>query len=52
VKRLAVEAAKAFGKIDILINNAGTNAPQPIDVIDDETWDRVVEVKPVVRQWP
>ena len=43
VARLAAEAQKAFGKVDILINNAGTNAPQMIDAITDETWDRVLE---------
>ena len=43
VARLAAEAQKAFGKVDVLINNAGTNAPQPIDAVTDETWDRVLE---------
>lgn len=44
VSRLAREALAAFGRIDILINNAGTNAPQPIDQITDNVWDRVMEV--------
>lgn len=44
VKRLAGEALKKTGKIDILINNAGTNTPQPIDEITDEDWDRVLEI--------
>jgi NAD(P)-dependent dehydrogenase (short-subunit alcohol dehydrogenase family) len=44
VRRLAEEAVKAFGKIDILINNAGMNQPQPIDAIADDVWDRVIEV--------
>lgn len=43
-QRLADAAVQHLGKIDILINNAGTNAPQAIDQIDDETWDRVMEV--------
>jgi NAD(P)-dependent dehydrogenase (short-subunit alcohol dehydrogenase family) len=30
--------------VDILINNAGTNVPQPIDAIRDEDWDRVMEI--------
>jgi NAD(P)-dependent dehydrogenase (short-subunit alcohol dehydrogenase family) len=42
--RLATEALGAFGTVDILVNNAGVNAPQAIDVIDDEVWDRVVEI--------
>jgi NAD(P)-dependent dehydrogenase (short-subunit alcohol dehydrogenase family) len=42
--KLAKDALDAFGRIDILINNAGTNKPQPIDAIDDETWDMVLEL--------
>ena len=41
---LATEALGAFGAVDILVNNAGVNAPQAIDVIDDEVWDRVIEI--------
>ncbi|MDF1823850.1 MAG: 3-oxoacyl-ACP reductase FabG [Verrucomicrobiales bacterium] len=41
---LAARALAEFGTVDILINNAGINTPQPIDEIDDETWDSVVEV--------
>src|SRR5262249_13528223 len=37
-------ALEKLGHVDILINNAGTNAPQAIDVITDETWDRVMEI--------
>ncbi len=42
--RLALAALDAFGRVDILINNAGTNMPQPIDQIRDEDWDRVLEL--------
>ncbi|HKB37335.1 MAG TPA: SDR family oxidoreductase, partial [Gemmataceae bacterium] len=42
--RLARNALDAMGRIDILINNAGTNKPQSIDTIDDETWDMVLEL--------
>ena len=42
--RLASEALAKFGKIDILVNNAGSNVPQPIDGIDDEDWDRIMEL--------
>lgn len=41
---LAAKALKEFGTVDILINNAGINTPEPIDEITDEVWDRVVEV--------
>jgi len=44
VKKLAHYALEKMGKVDILINNAGMNAPQAIDAVTDETWDRVVEV--------
>lgn len=39
--KLAIEK---MGKIDILINNAGTNNPQPIDQLDEELWDRQMEL--------
>ena len=43
-KDLATSAPEKMGKIDILINNAGTNVPQAIDEISDDEWDRVVEL--------
>jgi NAD(P)-dependent dehydrogenase (short-subunit alcohol dehydrogenase family) len=42
--RVAQEARQALGRVDILINNAGTNVPQPIDRIRDEDWDHVLEL--------
>lgn len=42
--RLAKAAIAAFGRVDILINNAGTNRPEAIDAISDETWDEVIEL--------
>jgi NAD(P)-dependent dehydrogenase (short-subunit alcohol dehydrogenase family) len=44
VKQMAADALTKMGKIDILINNAGTNHPQPIDEIGDEVWDRLMEI--------
>jgi NAD(P)-dependent dehydrogenase (short-subunit alcohol dehydrogenase family) len=44
VLRLARTAVEQMGHIDILINNAGTNVPQPIDAITDEAWDQVLEI--------
>lgn len=44
VARLAAEAPAAFGTIDILVNNAGSNQPQPIDALQDEDWDRLLEL--------
>ncbi|MBI1346068.1 SDR family oxidoreductase [bacterium] len=43
-QQLADQALQAFGQIDILINNAGSNTPQSIEDIDDATWDRLVEL--------
>jgi NAD(P)-dependent dehydrogenase (short-subunit alcohol dehydrogenase family) len=42
--RLAKAALEQTGRIDILINNAGTNVPQPIDEITDADWDQVMEI--------
>ena len=42
--KLAKSALDAFGKIDILINNAGSNTPQEIEHATDEAWDRIVEL--------
>jgi NAD(P)-dependent dehydrogenase (short-subunit alcohol dehydrogenase family) len=44
VRRLAQQALDAFGRIDILINNAGSNVPQAIDEIRDEDWDQLMEL--------
>jgi len=44
VRRLGEQALATFGRVDILINNAGTNKPQAIDEITDETWDTVMEI--------
>ena len=42
--RLAERAVAGLGKVDILINNAGTNIPQAIDRVRDEDWDYLVEL--------
>ena len=42
--RLATTALDLMGRVDILINNAGTNKPQAIDAITDDVWDQVVEL--------
>jgi NAD(P)-dependent dehydrogenase (short-subunit alcohol dehydrogenase family) len=44
VVRLAETALKKMGRVDILINNAGTNTPQAADEIKDADWDRVMEI--------
>jgi len=44
VNDLARVTLERFGRVDILINNAGSNTPQPIDQIKDEDWDRLIEL--------
>ncbi len=41
---LAAETISRLGKVDIVVNNAGSNTPQPIDQIVDEDWDRIIEL--------
>lgn len=42
VERAVSEALNSFGRIDILLNNAGTNRPARIVDITDDNWDLVV----------
>lgn len=44
VNQLAKSALGFRNRIDILINNAGTNTPQVVDEITDADWDRVLEI--------
>jgi NAD(P)-dependent dehydrogenase (short-subunit alcohol dehydrogenase family) len=44
VRKLAQVALDQMGRVDILINNAGTNVPQSIEEIKDEDWERVMEI--------
>lgn len=41
---LAREALDVMGRVDIIVNNAGTNIVAPVDKIDDEGWDKLVEL--------
>jgi 2-deoxy-D-gluconate 3-dehydrogenase len=42
--RLAADALAAYGRLDILINNAGIIRRQSADEHSDEFWDEVIEV--------
>ncbi|MHA1688740.1 MAG: SDR family NAD(P)-dependent oxidoreductase [Promethearchaeota archaeon] len=44
VKKIVNETVNAFGKIDILFNNAGIVIPGKIDTLSTENWDRTMEV--------
>jgi NAD(P)-dependent dehydrogenase (short-subunit alcohol dehydrogenase family) len=41
--RLAEAALERMGRVDILINNAGSNRPQAIDAVTDDAWDELLE---------
>ncbi len=42
--RIVGEAIARFGRLDILMNNAGVSGRQFIDEIKDEDWDRIMAV--------
>ena len=44
VKEMVTAAADAMGRIDILINSAGTNQPKMLEEMDDDTWDRILNL--------
>lgn len=44
VDGLAKAALAAFGRVDVLVNNAGTSMPQAIEDLTDETWDAVLQL--------
>ena len=37
-------AVATYGRLDILVNNAGGAWPQPVDTMDEENWDRTVDL--------
>lgn len=43
-RQMMTKAAEAFGKIDILINNAGITRDKTFHNLDDEIWDFVLNV--------
>lgn len=44
VEAMVDEVERAFGKIDLLMNNAGVAVDVPIAQMTDEDWDRVIDV--------
>lgn len=43
VEDLAEQTLRAFGRIDVLVNNAGLNIDKPLHDLAEEDWDRVVD---------
>jgi len=44
VDALIAGAAQQMGRIDVLVNNAGLGGETPVVEMDDEEWDRVLDV--------
>lgn len=44
IERAVNQAVKAFGRIDILINNSGIAGESPVADLTPEKWDRVIDV--------
>lgn len=44
VRDMVHAAEEAMGRIDILINSAGMNAPKMLEDMDDETWDKILDL--------
>src|SRR5262245_415634 len=45
IKRIYDEAAQAFGKVDIVVNNAGTSRNSPFKALTDEVWREDLDQK-------
>jgi NADP-dependent 3-hydroxy acid dehydrogenase YdfG len=44
VKKLVDAAVKAYGRIDVMINNAGLMPSSPLERLKIEDWDRMIDV--------
>lgn len=43
VRLLVEETIKKYGKIDVLVNNAGVNFVKPFEKVEPADWDRVID---------
>jgi len=44
VRAMVDATVKTFGRIDVLVNNAGLNIPQWAEDVTEEAWDRVFDI--------
>ncbi len=44
VDTMVAEVCRSFGKVDLLVNNAGLNIRAPLEQVKEEDWDKVVAV--------
>ena len=44
-RRFVDEAVRAFGGVDILLNNAGTSAAHGLEEVDDDAWQADIDLK-------
>ena len=45
MERFIEETVKKFGRVDIVVNNAGGTGQDPFDKVSDEAWQRDIDVK-------
>jgi NADP-dependent 3-hydroxy acid dehydrogenase YdfG len=53
VKRLVDAAVRTFGRVDVMINNAGLMPQAPLELLKVDEWDRMIDVRfyPQERTW-
>ncbi len=44
IRRMVAETAKRFGKIDVLVNNAGVVLGKPLVDVEEDDWNRVMNI--------
>jgi len=44
VKRMVAETVSRWGRLDVLYNNAGIAAGNPVTQVPEEEWDRVIDI--------